>query len=162
MNVLQAVFLIAATLSMGLVAGVFGLYWHAVMPGLAKTDDRLFVGAFQALDRGIMNPWFLLTNFVGPLVFSLVAGLLLLGQPAFVWVAIAFVLYLVVVVITMAVNVPMNDGLKAAGDPATIDVAAARKTFNEARWVRFNNVRVLLSTVAFGLLAWALVVFGQS
>ncbi|MBM7784381.1 anthrone oxygenase family protein [Tenggerimyces flavus] len=162
MDVLRAVFLLAATLSMGLVAGVFGLYWHAVMPGLAKADDRTFVGAFQALDRGIMNPWFLLTNFVGALAFPLVAGLLLLGQPAFVWVVVAFVLYLVVFVMTIAINVPMNDALKAAGDPNQIDNAAARKAFNEARWVSSNNVRVVLSTVAFGLLAWALVVFGQS
>lgn len=162
MDVLRIVFLMAATLSMGLVAGVFALYWHAIMPGLAKTDDRLFVGAFQALDRGILNPVFMATQFVGALVLTLIAGLLLIGQPAFLWVAIAFVLYLVVFVMTITINVPRNDGLRAAGDPATIDAAAARRTFDEARWVRSNNVRVLLSTLAFALLAWALVVFGQS
>ena len=32
----------------------------------------------------------------------------------------AFALYLVMMIVTIAVNVPMNDALKAAGDPATI------------------------------------------
>jgi uncharacterized membrane protein len=162
MNVLRAVFLLAATLSMGLVTGVFALYWHAIMPGLAKADDRTFVGAFQALDRGIINPVFMATNFGGALVFTLIAGLLLIGQPAFAWVAIAFVLYLVVVVMTIRINVPLNDAIKAAGDPNQIDVTAAREAFDEPRWVRSNNVRVVLCIIAFGLLAWALVVFGQS
>jgi uncharacterized membrane protein len=70
------------------------------------------------------------------------------------------VLYLVTFVLTLAINVPLNDALKAAGDPASIDVAAARAAFDEERWARVNRVRVLLSTVAFGLLAWALVVYG--
>lgn len=162
MDVVRTVFLLAATLSTGLVAGVFGLYWHAIMPGLAKTDDRTFVGAFQAIDRAIINPWFIVANFGGALVFTLVAGLLFVGHSAFVWIAIAFVLYLVVVVMTIRINVPRNDALKAAGDPDQIDVAAVRAAFDEARWVRSNNVRVVLSTVAFGLLAWALVVWGGS
>jgi uncharacterized membrane protein len=41
------------------MAGVFWLYDHTIMPGLGKTDDRTFVGAFQAFDRAIINPWFL-------------------------------------------------------------------------------------------------------
>ena len=42
MDWLRALTLMAATISMGLVAGVFGLYWHTIMPGLKKTDDRTF------------------------------------------------------------------------------------------------------------------------
>ena len=44
---LRAVSLLAATLTMGLVAGVFALYSHTIMPGLKHTDDRTFVSAFQ-------------------------------------------------------------------------------------------------------------------
>ena len=45
-------------------------------------------------------------------------------------------LYLVAVVITVAVNVlPLNDDLKAAGDPDRIaDLAGVRQRFDEARW----------------------------
>ena len=69
MDVLRAVSLLAATVSMGLVAGVFGLYAHTIVPGLARTDDRTFVGAFQSIDRAILNPWFLGGGFIGALAF---------------------------------------------------------------------------------------------
>ena len=74
MNVLSALVLLAATISMGLTAGVLALYAHTIMPGLAKTDDRTFVGAFQAIDRAILNPWFLGGGFFGALVFTVIAA----------------------------------------------------------------------------------------
>ena len=46
-DVLSEAVLIAATLTMGLMAGVFGIYSNAVMPGLRRTDDRTFVAAFH-------------------------------------------------------------------------------------------------------------------
>lgn len=141
---------------------MYVIYSNAFMPGLGKTDDKTFVGAFQAVDRAILNPLFLVVGFVGSLVLTLVAGLLSLGEDALAWIAIAFVLNLVTVIITIAVNVPLNDALKAAGDPDTIDVAAARTAFNEARWRSFNLIRSVLSTVAFGLLAWSLYLTGKS
>ena len=154
--------LLAATLTMGLMAGVFGVYSHTVMRGLRVTDDRTFVAAFQAMDRAIMNPLFLLT-FLGALVAPGVAVAAHLGDDGSVlpWVVAAAVLYLAVVVITIGVNVPLNDALKAAGDPDRIDVARARAEFNEPRWVAWNLVRTVASTVAFVCLAWALVQHGR-
>jgi uncharacterized membrane protein len=166
MELLRGASLIAATITMGLITGAFALYAHAIMPGLRKTDDRTFVGAFQAMDRAIINPWFMVGGFVGALVFTGLAAALHFGsevRSVLPWVAAAFVLYLVVFVITIAVNVPLNDGLKAAGDPDQIaDLAAARAQFNEAKWVAWNLVRVALSLVAFGCLTWALVIFGRT
>jgi uncharacterized membrane protein len=57
--------------------------------------------------------------------------------------------------------VPLNDAIKAAGDPAHIDVTQVRDRFNEARWAAWNLVRVATSVPAFGLLAWALVLCGR-
>lgn len=162
MDGLRVASLILATMTTGMMAGVFGIYANAVMPGLAKTDDRTFVGAFQALDRAIVNPLFIGGGFVGALLTTLLAGLLHLGEDALPWIAAAFVLYLVTVLVTGAVNVPKNDALKAAGDPDTIDNAAARAAFDERRWRSANLVRVVLNTAAFGLLAYALVVTGRS
>jgi len=42
--------LLGAVLTMGMAAGAFALYAHAIMPGLRKTDDRTFVAAFQQTD----------------------------------------------------------------------------------------------------------------
>jgi uncharacterized membrane protein len=157
--------LIAATMTIGLVAGVFGLYSHTVMRGLAETGDRTFVGAFQALDRAIINPWFMI-SFVGALLFTIGAALLHLHRDVrgpLPWIIVALVLYLVAFVITIAVHVPLNDALKAAGDPDTItDLAAVRSAFDEARWAAWNLVRTITTTVAFGTLCWALVAAGRS
>ena len=153
------VVLIAATLTTGLAAGVFTLYWHTIMPGLRRTDDRTFVGAFQAIDRAIINPWFM-ACFFGALVLTGIAGILLLGRAdahRLPWIIAAFVLYAIVVVLTMVVNVPLNDALKAAGDPDRIsDLARVRQNFQEARWVASNRIRAIVSTAAFGCLIGAL------
>jgi uncharacterized membrane protein len=152
---LSSVALGAAVLTMGLMAGVFGIFAHTIMPGLRHTDDRSFVGAFQSIDRAIINPWFMVA-FFGALVLTGLAAVLHLGgdkRNVLPWIGAAFVLYLVAVVITLAVNVPLNDTIKAAGDPARIgDLAAVRRHFDEARWSAWNLVRTLTSTAAFGCL----------
>src|SRR4051794_7494033 len=162
MNGLRVASLMAATMTTGLVAGVYGIYANAFMPGLAKTDDKTFVGAFTAVDRAIVNPLFLGLGFLGALVFTGLAGLLSLKEKALPWIAVAFVLYLITVIITIAVNVPMNDALKAAGDPNTTDVTAARAAFDEARWRTFNNLRLFLAIASTGVLSWALYLTGKS
>jgi uncharacterized membrane protein len=152
--------LILAVIATGLMAGVFQLYSHTVMPGLAKTDDRTFVGAFQAMDRAIMNPLFLAT-FLGPFVFSGAATLLSLGSASrslLPWTVAAWALYLVVIVITARINVPRNNAIKADTDP---DLGAVRVRFDEALWTRWNHVRSWLCTGAFACLTWALVAYGK-
>ena len=162
MNAIQGATLLLATLTMGLMAGVFGLYAHAIMPGLGKTDARTFVGAFQAIDRAIINPLFMATLF-GAVVLTVAAAALHLGDAAAPWIIAALVLYAGVVVITLAVNVPLNDAIKAAGDPDRIsDLAAVREHFDEDRWAGWNVVRAVASTAAFGCLLWALVEFGRT
>ena len=159
MFVLRVATLIAATMTTGLAAGVFGLYQHTIMRGLAHTDDRTFIGAFQAMDRAIINPWFM-SSFFGALLLTAAAAFL---NPGKAWIIAAFVLSLAVVIITLAINVPLNDALKAAGDPDRIsDLAAVRERFDEARWSAWNLVRTIASTAAFGFLCWALVVRGQT
>jgi len=161
-STLRAITLIGATMTMGLSAGSFLIFAHTIMPGLARTDDRTFVGAFQHIDRAIINPWFMVTAFLGALVFTAAAAVTSRGTPAMRWIIAALVLYLVAVVITMAVNVPLNDAIKAAGDPARVDVALVRQRFGESRWAAWNLVRVATTTPAFGLLTWALVIYGRS
>jgi uncharacterized membrane protein len=160
--VLRAVTLIAATITMGLMAGIFTLFAHTIMPGLRKADDRTFVAAFQHIDRAIVNPWFMMTAFAGALVFAVLAAIANRGTSALPWIAVALGLYLAAVIITAAVHLPLNDAITSAGDPARIDVAQVRAHFNEARWAAWNLVRVATSVPAFGLLAWALVLYGRT
>jgi uncharacterized membrane protein len=163
MSTLRPVLLLGATITMGLVAGVFALYAHTIMPGLRNTDDHTFVAAFQSIDRAIINPWFMAGGFVGALLFTLAAAATNLGRAALPWILAALVLYLIACVITIAVNVPLNDAIKAAGNPDHIrDLAGVREQFHEVRWAAWNLVRVATSTCAFGCLAWALVLYGRS
>jgi uncharacterized membrane protein len=161
----QVVTLLAATVTMGLTAGVFGDWSHTIMPGLGATDDRTFVGAFQALTRAIYNPLFMIA-FMGALVLSGVAAVLHLradSRSPLPWVAVAFGLQLAAFVITMAVHIPLNDVLVAAGDPDRVaDLAAVRGTFDETRWAAWHIVRTIATTAAFGCLAWALVLHGRA
>jgi uncharacterized membrane protein len=146
----------AAVVAMGLMAGVFGLYTHTIMPGLATTDDRTFVGAFQAMDRAILNIWFL-PAFLGALILTGIAAVLEVGDDPGPLTVAAFVLYLPVVIATLAVNVPLNDALKAAGEPDEIaDLVAVRAAFDEAKWRRWNLFRTLATTAAFVCLVVAL------
>ncbi len=164
MDVLQGNLLMVATITMGIGAGVYMLYSFAIMPGLAKTDDRTFVGAFQQIDTAIVGP-FLIVFFIAPLVSAALAAALHLGgddRSGLVLIAGAIVVQLVMLGITLGVNVPLNDAIKAAGDPNEIDVAAVRERFSEAKWARWNAVRAGAATVAFGFLAWALVLQGGS
>jgi len=157
-QLLPGTVLAAAILTTGLMAGVFGLYTHTIMPGLRHTDDRTFVGAFQSMDKAIMNGWFM-AAFLGALVLTGLAAALHFSadrRNLLPWIGAAFALYLIAVIITMAVNVPLNDGLKAAGDPARIgDIAAVRRHFRESRWSAWNLVRTVTSTAAFGSLVAA-------
>jgi uncharacterized membrane protein len=161
----QVVTLLPATLTMGLTAGVFGDWAHTIMRGLHTTDDRTFVSAFQALDQAIMNPLFMLA-FLGALMLSGIAAVLYLrdgDHSVLPWVAAAFGLYLAAVVITMAIHEPLNDDLRAAGDPDRIaNPAAVRDAFHETRWVAWHIVRTITTTAAFGCLAWALVLHGRA
>jgi uncharacterized membrane protein len=159
----RTLLLIGATMTIGLAAGTFLIFSHTIMPGLHHTDDRTFIGAFQAIDRAIINPWFMLSAFLGPLVLTIAAAIVSRGTPGFPWIVAALGLYVVAVIVTMAINVPLNDALKAAGDPSHIpNLAHVRQQFQETRWAAWNLLRAVTTTTAFGLLAWALVLHGRA
>jgi uncharacterized membrane protein len=159
---LQTVTLLTATISTGLIAGVLFAYACSVMPGLARSSDHTLVETMQNINRAILNPWFLLP-FVGSIPVTALAAVLAWGGDgvsALPWIVAALVVYVVAFAITMAVNVPLNNELDTAGAPDRIaDLAAVRERF-EDRWVLWNGLRTLAHTAAFGLLAWALVLYG--
>ncbi|GAA2897515.1 DUF1772 domain-containing protein [Streptosporangium fragile] len=158
MELLRSATLLAATITTGLMAGLFYAYACSVMPGLRRTDDRTFVGTMQSINVAILNGWFAVC-FVGALpATGAAAGLHLHreGRAALPWTVAAFVLYAATLAVTAAVNVPLNNALDAAGEPGRVaDLAAVRESF-EARWVRWNLVRTVTSVAAFACLVRAL------
>lgn len=145
----------AAIVATGLMAGVYFIYAVAIMPGLRRLDDGAFVASFQETDRAIINPTFLAT-FFAPTALCGISAFTEQGEPGYRWVLVALVLNAAIVAITMAVNVPLNDALKARGGVTGPDATAARQAFREGRWVTWNwfrtvaNVGALVSLTLVG------------
>ncbi|MEU1040514.1 DUF1772 domain-containing protein [Streptomyces sp. NPDC005551] len=152
----------AAAVATGLSAGVFYIFACAVMPALARSDDRVFIEVMQNINEVIQNPVFFL-SFLGAPLLTAVSAWQSRGRPGLrVWVAAALLAVVLALVVTVAANIPLNNGLADAGEPARIaDPAAVREEFEDP-WVAWNVVRALLSTLALGCLVRALVVCGRT
>jgi uncharacterized membrane protein len=149
----------AAVIAMGLLAGLLYAFDVAVMPALTAADDRTLVDAMQQMIDKIENPAFFLVLLGAP---TLAAVALVQarrsGQPKTVgWIVAGLALYTVMVVITFAVNIPLNDDLQAEGDPARIENLAEVRDDFVTPWVAWDIIRTLATIAAFACLTWALV-----
>ncbi|MFI7004451.1 DUF1772 domain-containing protein [Nocardia sp. NPDC050175] len=164
MRAARSVTLVVAAVLTGLMAGLFAGFVYAVMPGLRRSGDAAFVEVMQNINVAIVNPLFM-TLFVGGLAAGLAAVVVnwRSGDPAVRYWAIAgFACYLLMFVITSGANVPLNDKLAAAGDPAQIaDLAAVRAQF-EGPWVAWNIARTVANVGALVCFAVALLRFRRS
>jgi uncharacterized membrane protein len=146
---------------MGLIAGVFYIFACDIMPSLARSDDRVYIEVMQNINDVIQNPVFFL-SFMGALLLTAISAWQVrsFGRLRW-WVWAALIAYALTFLFTVVVNIPLNNRLADAGDPAKIaDPAAVRQKFEDA-WVAWNVVRALLSTIALGCLARALVLYGR-
>ncbi len=141
------------------VLGILALYSHTIMPGLKHTDDVTFVRSFQAIDRQIINPVFMLQFFAPVFILGLAAFYAhkhRLAEAKYIFVALAC--YVIAVLITMAVNVPLNDGIKKLTNLQSPEsFANARAQFQESKWLVFNHLRTiftLLSTISTAVAVW--------
>ena len=131
--------LLAATAGTGLVAGLFVGFSVAVMPGLRRVDDAAFLATMRRINVAIVNPVFLLL-FLGSPVLLVAAALV---RQRDTWLLAATALHLVGLVVTFAVNIPLNNRLDSAADPAP-----ARADF-ERPWTRAHTVRTVLMVASF-------------
>ncbi|MCY0947343.1 MULTISPECIES: anthrone oxygenase family protein [Streptomyces] len=156
--------LIAATVSMGLVSGLFYGFAVSVMPGLKRTDDRTVIEVMQRINVAILNGWFVL-GYIGAFLFTALALALHIpsdGREVLPPLIAALVCYVVSMGVTNKVNIPLNNALEKAGPVARIgDPGAVRRAF-EGPWARANVWRTLLCTASVGFLAWALVLHGRA
>ncbi|MFH5209364.1 DUF1772 domain-containing protein [Antrihabitans spumae] len=163
MQTIRTLTLIVATLTSGLLAGVYYAYATSVMPALNQADPRAAVDVMQRINAVIVNPMFMLTFLGAPLV-TVGAVALLLGKDSravLVWVAVAAGLNVVATIVTFSLNIPLNDQLDAVGDPNLLtDPAAVWQDFSS--WTNWNIVRAVLHTAAFGASTWALVLLGRT
>ncbi|MFI6097529.1 DUF1772 domain-containing protein [Lentzea sp. NPDC051213] len=118
--------LIAAAAS-GLMAGLFFAFSVAVMPGLADLPAEQARAAMRRINVRIQNPVFLLV-FLGNVVPC--------GIEVFQGRIVGGLLYIVgCVVLTMAVNVPMNNRLERTDDAYWPEYLR--------KWTLWNHVRAI-------------------
>lgn len=155
-QIVVAVTFIAA-LGSGLMAGLFFAYSNSVMPSLAQVPVPQGVLAMNTINTVIQNPLFL-SIFMGTALLALflvLAALLGWGVARPSWVLIGAALYIVGnIVVTMVINVPMNDALAATAPDS--QAAAQLWAIHLDRWVFWNHVRTFACTGALAAFIAAL------
>jgi uncharacterized membrane protein len=138
---------VGALLGSALMAGLFFAFGTAVMSSLQRLPAGQGAAAMNLINVRIQNPLFLLV-FCGTALVCLALPVLAFVQdtPGKWWIVAGSVLYLAgVIVLSFAVNIPLNDGLAAGTTDWTTYLT---------RWNPANNVRAVagaLSVVAFAV-----------
>jgi uncharacterized membrane protein len=152
-----AVLLAVSTVIVGLMAGFFYAYACSVMVGLDRVDDRTFIVTMQWINATVRNAAFA-PAFFGSLVLTIAAAVVAVvsSRSARGWIVAAAVLYAAAVLVTLTLNVPLNEQLAAAGPADQIsDLAAVRAAF-EGPWIRWNLLRTGLTIGSLTALSIAL------
>ncbi|MFG2877408.1 DUF1772 domain-containing protein [Streptomyces sp. NPDC048337] len=161
---LATVLLLVSTVLVGLMAGLFFAFDVSVMPGLAAGDERTYVTAMQNFNSAIDGNGIFGMAFVLALLASAASAIVEFRKGrrgVAIWVGAAAVAYLVVLMITFSVNIPLNNELADVGDAAKLTDFSIVDKF-KGTWVSTNIVRTLLCTVALTALSRALVLYGRA
>ena len=141
----------AATLTTGLIGGFFYAYACSVTLGLALLPDAQYVEAMQSINATVRNGVFAVSFFGAALTLLLALAVHVprLTTLRFLLIAAACVLYIGGgFMLTMLVNVPMNEELARVGDVAPGTLAEVRTDYEDP-WNSWNWVRTVFSTLAF-------------
>lgn len=158
MSSLLDALLIAAIVTNGLLAGLFFVFTCAIAPGFRHLDDATYVRAFRAINRAILNGWFLLVFFTAPLAtlaYALLGYWRAMESPS-AWAWAGAVCAALTFIITAAGNVPLNTRLDHTTAGTESADRAAREQF-ETRWSRWNLARTITGVGALVSLAIAAV-----
>ena len=151
--------LMLSILFTGLTAGLCFTWSNAVTPGLGRLDDLGFLKAFQAMNRSILNPTFIIV-FMSPFLLLFINAFVFknTNQITFTSYLVAAVLFFIGVgLVTIFKNVPLNEILdKSVLETASnVEIAELRKTF-EQPWNRWHMIRTVCSFTSFTLLVTGL------
>ena len=140
-----------------LSAAIFGFFYAWVcstMWGLDATDPRVAIQAMQAMNGSVRNGVFAPAFFGTPFLLFL-TGFVVWRQGAgnsAVYFSLSGVIYLVFgMILTIAINVPMNEALGAFDVPT--DIQTAQKIWDDysPTWQFWNQMRTIASGVSFGV-----------
>jgi uncharacterized membrane protein len=141
------------------MAGLFFGWSVSVIPGTARISDRNYVSTMQSINRAIVNPGFVITFLIPPMVLGGAAILHWRAGQArrALWLAVGAVSYLVGVLgVTFGGNVPLNNALDAFDLAAADDrqIAEQRAAY-EQPWNRWHTLRAAASVFSLACAAAA-------
>lgn len=148
---MDTISLAAATILTGLSAGLLCGWRVSVILGTRRTSSHAYVETMQAIDRAILNVFFLVSLGV-PVAIAVTTVVLFVddANARAGLLAFAFLLYLTTTVVTTAVgNIPPNDQLETFdASRATSDEVNAARVGNEHPRNRWHDVRTVSSASA--------------
>ncbi|XCF07282.1 anthrone oxygenase family protein [Tamlana crocina] len=151
----KIIVLILGILFTGLTAGLCFTWSNAITPGIGRLDDLEFLQSFQAMNRAIINPSFLIV-FFGPVILLFINAFLhRSSNPTTFWsFTLAAILFFVGIgLITIFKNVPLNETLDKTTleNLSAIELKELRTKF-EQPWNRWHIQRTIASFTSFALL----------
>lgn len=146
------IFMIFASLLLG--AAIFGFFYAWVcstMWGLDAADPRVAIAAMQAMNASVRNIVFFPAFFLTPLAMAITAALLARRQrgPAIAFAVGALIYLLGGLILTITINVPMNEALALTAIPDDAGAATDIWRAYSERWQFWNQTRTLASGLAF-------------
>lgn len=149
------IFALLAVLFTGAIFGFFFAWVCSTMWGLDAAPPQVAIAAMQAMNASVRNAVFAPAFFGTPVVL-LIAGVAnwTIRPAAYAFLTAALVYLLGGLVLTMLVNVPMNEALAQVSVPDDPQQAAAIWADYSPRWQVWNQIRAVASGVALLLAAW--------
>lgn len=149
---------LTATLLSGAIFGFFYAWICSTMWGLDAADPRVAIGAMQAMNVSVRNVTFAPAFFGTPFVLGFAA--LCCWRPArraaLLLAGAALLYFCGGMLLTMNINVPMNEALALVRIPEDIAQAQAIWTAYSQPWQVWNVIRMLVSGLTLALAALAL------
>lgn len=157
---IRLIVLMLSILFTGLTAGLCFTWSNSITPGIGRLDDLGFLQSFQAMNRAIINPSFLIV-FLGPVILLFInAYLHRNANPTTIWsFTLAAILFFVGIgLITVFKNVPLNEILEKTTleNLTTVELRELRTKF-EQPWNRWHIQRMITSFTSFALLLIGLI-----
>lgn len=151
----KLIVLVLGLLFTGLTAGLCFTWSNAITPGLGRLDDLSFLKSFQAMNRAIINPRFLIV-FFGPVVLLFLNSYLHRKADAtafWLFLSAAVLFFIGIGLVTVFKNVPLNTILENSvlENLSSTDVKHLRETF-ESPWNFWHMIRTITSFSSFILL----------
>ncbi|MGC5627026.1 DUF1772 domain-containing protein [Georgenia sp. Z1344] len=149
--------MICAVAAVVLGAAIFGFFFAWVcstMWGLDAADPRVAIAAMQAMNDSVQNAVFFPAFFLTPVVMAAAALLARRSRRprAAAYLLAAGLVYLAGgLLLTMLVNVPMNEELAGVSVPQDIAEAARVWSDYSGSWQSWNVTRTVFSGIAVAL-----------